>query len=83
MCCVTCTDETTKKYYSIDTIFNRYGECCIDPDKYWTYHIFEPGLKEATVDHPCYEEEYTEYETTETHGGMGIAVNDYLNINLA
>jgi len=74
MCCVTCTDETTKKYYSIDTIFNRCGECCIDPDKYWIYHIFEPGLKEATVDHPCYEEGYTEYETTETHGGMGITV---------
>ena len=33
MCCVTCTDETTKKYYSIDTVFNRCGECCIDPDK--------------------------------------------------
>ena len=28
MCCETCTDATTKKYYSIDTLFNRCGECC-------------------------------------------------------
>ena len=74
MCCETCTDATTKKYYSIDTLFNRCGECCIDPDKYGIYHIFEPGLKEATVDHPCAEEGYTVYEKTETHGGMGITV---------
>ena len=74
MCCVTCTVEPTKKYYSIDSIFNRCGECCIDPDKYWIYHIFEPGLKEATVDHPCYEEGYTVYEKTETHGAMGVTV---------
>ena len=74
MCCETCTVQSTKKYYSIDTIFNRCGECCIDPDKYWIYHIFEPGLKEATVDHPCFEEGYTLYETTETHGAMGITV---------
>ena len=74
MCCVTCETEGTKKYYSIDTLFNRCGECCIIPDKYWIYHIFEPGLKEATVDHPCFEEGYTLYETTETHGAMGITV---------
>ena len=74
MCCETCTDTTTKKYYSIDGLFNRCGECCIDPDKYWMYHIFEPGLKEATVDHPCYEEGYTVYEKTETHGTMGVTV---------
>ena len=74
MCCVTCTDAKTKKYYSIDWIFNRCGECCIDPDKYNIYHIFEPGLKEATVDNPCYEEGYTVYEKTETHGAMGITV---------
>ena len=74
MCCVECTVEGEKKYYSIDSIFNRCGECCMNPDKYNIYKIFEPGLKEATVDHPCYEEGYTEYETTETHGGMGITV---------
>ena len=74
MCCETCTVEQTKKYYSIDTIFNRCGECCIDPDKYCIYHIFEPGLKEATVDHPCYEEGYTVYEKTETHGAIGVTV---------
>ena len=74
ICCVTCTDATTKKYYSIDSVFNRCGECCIDPDKYWVYHIFEPGLKEATVDHPCEDQGYTVYEKTETHGAMGVTV---------
>ena len=74
MCCVTCNDEKTKKYYSIDWIFNRCGECCIDPDKYNIYHIFEPGLTEATVDHPCSEKGYSVYEKTETHGAMGITV---------
>ena len=74
MCCVECTVEGEKKYYSIDTMFNRCGECCMNPDKYWIYHIFEPGLKEATVDHPCAEEGYTVYEKTETHGGMGVTM---------
>ena len=46
----------------------------MNPDKYWIYHIFEPGLKEATVDHPCAEEGYTVYEKTETHGGMGVTM---------
>ena len=73
-CCVECTNEDTKKYYSIDTIFDRCGECCIDPDYYWIYHIFEPGLTEAEVDHPCEENGYSEYETTETHGAFGIEV---------
>ena len=39
-CCETCTIEGTKKYYSIDYIFNRCGECCIEPEKYCIYHIF-------------------------------------------
>ena len=46
----------------------------MNPDKYWIYHIFEPGLTEATVDHPCEEFGYTEYEKTETHGAMGITM---------
>ena len=73
-CCVECTVEGEIKYYSIDKIFDRCGECCMNPDKYWIYHIFEPGLKEATVDHPCAEEGYTVYEKTETHGGMGVTM---------
>jgi hypothetical protein len=73
-CCETCTIEGTKKYYSIDYIFNRCGECCIEPEKYWIYHIFEPGLKEATVENQCYEEGYTVYDVTETHGILGLTV---------
>ena len=73
-CCVTCTVEGEKKYYSVDSIFDRCGECCMNPDKYWIYHIFEPGLTEAEVDHPCDEIGYSEYEKTETHGALGITM---------
>ena len=73
-CCEKCTKENEIKYYSIDKVFNRCGECCMDPDKYWIYHIFESGLTEAEVEHPCEELGYTEYETTETHGAMGITM---------
>ena len=74
MCCVECTVEGEIKYYSIDSLWDRCGECCMNPDQYWIYHIFEPGLTEATVDHPCEEFGYTEYEKTETHGAMGITM---------
>ena len=74
MCCYECTVEGEIKYYSIDSLFNRCGECCMDPDKYWIYHIFESGLTEAEVDHPCEELGYTEYEKTETHGAMGVTM---------
>ena len=73
-CCEECTKENEIKYYSIDTLFNRCGECCMDPDKYWIYHIFESGLTEAEVEHPCAEFGYTEYETTETHGAIFITM---------
>ena len=46
----------------------------MNPDQYWIYHIFESGLTEADVDHPCYELGFTEYETTETHGAMAITM---------
>ena len=74
MCCYECTVEGEIKYYSIDKLWNRCGECCMDPDQYWIYHIFESGLTEADVDHPCEELGYTEYEKTETHGAMGITM---------
>ena len=70
-CCVECTVEGEIKYYSIDTLWDRCGECCMNPDKYWIYHIFESGLTEAEVDNPCEQFGYTEYEKTETHGAMG------------
>ena len=73
-CCVECTVEGEIKYYSIDNLWNRCGECCMNPDKYWIYHIFESGLTEADVDHPCEELGYTEYEKTETHGAMGVTM---------
>ena len=72
MCCVKCTKENEIKYYSIDHIWNRCGECCMDPAKYWIYKIFEPGLTEAKEEHPCESKGYSVYEKTETHGAMGI-----------
>ena len=79
MCCDECTKEGEIKYYSvatgvIDKTYVRCGECCMDPDKYWIYKIFESGLTEAEVNHPCYELGFTEYENTETHGAMGITM---------
>ena len=73
-CCEVCTKEGELKYYSVDKLFNRCGECCMDPDKYWIYHIFEKGLTQAEVDNPCAELGYTEYEKTETHGAMGVTM---------
>ena len=78
-CCDECTKEGEIKYYSIatgviDKTYVRCGECCMNPDQYWIYHIFESGLTEADVDHPCYELGFTEYETTETHGAMAITM---------
>ena len=29
-CCVKCEKENEQKYYSIDWLFNRCGECCLD-----------------------------------------------------
>ena len=74
MCCEECTKEGEMKYYSIDKIYNKCGECCMLPSKYSTYKIFEPGLTKAEVDHPCAELGYPVYETTETHGAIGITM---------
>ena len=71
MCCENCTDEGTQKYYSIDTAHDRCGECCMAPENFTIFKRFETGLTEATVEHPCNELGYTEYEITETHGAAG------------
>ena len=73
-CCEECIVEGEIKYYSIDTNWNRCGECCMNPDKYWIYYNFESGLTEAEVDHPCEELGYSEYEKTQTHGAMGVTM---------
>ena len=83
MCCETCTNEGTKKYYSIDTSHDRCGECCMAPENFTIFKRFETGLTEATVDHPCHELGYTEYEITETHGAAGyyMTLDKYKKIN--
>ncbi len=68
-CCEECTKEKGIKYYSINTRFNRCGEYCTNPNKYYIYifKICESGFTKAEVEHPCAEFGYTEFETTKTH----------------
>ena len=71
-CCKTCEAGYTK-FYSIDTTYDRCGEACLKPNWGWIYKIFESGLFKAEgVD--CASLGYTEYETTETHGSLWLAV---------
>ena len=58
------------KYYSIDTMHNMCGECCMKPSQYPLYKIFEPGLTAAGSLglHPCAEKGYDSYSSTVTHG---------------
>ncbi|KAG4100203.1 hypothetical protein H8356DRAFT_1423028 [Neocallimastix lanati (nom. inval.)] len=68
-CCEKCP-AGEEKFYSIDLLFNKCGECCMNPKKYWIYHIFELGLTKAESDHPCYDHGYPNYQKTETHGSL-------------
>ena len=72
-CCVTCKKEGEVKYYSIDTIYDRCGECCINPANYWIFKIFEPGLVKAEGK-SCESLGYSEYENSETHSVFPISV---------
>ena len=74
-CCVKCEKENEQKYYSIDWLFNRCGECCLDPSQFWKFKIFEPGLTKADVDvGVCASLGYGDYEKTETHGIFSLKV---------
>merc|ERR1711871_450059 len=52
-CCQGACPAGTIKVYSVDKIFNQCGEGCIPEGKFWLYHLFEAGLKKATIEHPC------------------------------
>ena len=65
-CCVECPRDTAK-YYSIDTKYDRCGECCINPKISFINKIFEKGLTLADGV-TCESLGYSVYETTETHG---------------
>ena len=66
-CCQTCEGELVK-YYSIDTKYDRCGECCLNPARFWLFKMFESGLNLAENNNPCETLGYTEYVETETHG---------------
>jgi len=72
-CCETCSNGK-EKYYSVDKKYDKCGECCMKPNLYWLYNIFEPGLTKADVNHPCQELGYSEHEITEKHGFLFISI---------
>lgn len=63
-------EEGLEKYYSIDAIFNKCGETCLDPRTYALYKVFEPGLKRAASpsQEVCQELGYRQYGRTVAHG---------------
>ena len=71
-CCQKC-DGDKVKYYSIDTKYDRCGECCLNPNFFWFFKIFESGLTLAN-DKTCSSFGYTTYEVTESHGFPPIKV---------
>ena len=70
-CCVECP-EGKVKYYSIDTKYDRCGECCIKPSLFKIFKLFEKGLilAEGTT---CESLGYSVYLGTETHGFLVLS----------
>jgi len=48
------------------------GECCMNPADYNKYHLFEPGLTKADNDSPCAPLGFPTYDSTVTHGALGL-----------
>merc|ERR1711871_87623 len=73
-CSGACTWEGEEKYYSVDTRHDLCGECCMKPEDYNLYHIFERGLKKAEDGDlsPCTTLNYPKYTETVTHGAGPI-----------
>ena len=72
-CCLTCTKKGEAKYYSIDTKYDRCGECCFNKKLYWIYKIFEKGLTLADGK-TCESLGYTVYENSESHGVFPLKI---------
>ena len=74
-CCSKCTKEGQVKYYSIDKKYDRCGECCLNPKRFWLFKIFESGLTLAENENPCEALGYSSYVETETHGFLALTVS--------
>ena len=72
-CCETCSAKNEIKYYSIDTKYDKCGECCLNPKLFSLFKLFESGLTLAE-DKTCESLGYAEYEVTESHGVFPIKV---------
>lgn len=66
-CCKSCGGGL-EKYFSVDKLHNKCGECCMKSSDYWKYKIFEPGLTKADTNSPCADKQFTTYDSTVTHG---------------
>ena len=74
-CCSQCTNGGKVKYYSIDKKYDRCGECCLNPKKFFLFKIFESGLTLAENENPCETLGYSSYVETETHGFLFLKVS--------
>ena len=72
-CCEACTKKDEVKYYSIDTKYDRCGECCLNPKVFFIFKFFEKGLTLAE-NTTCESLGYSSYEETESHGVFPIKV---------
>jgi len=76
-----CVDSSKAKYYSVAksmTGKKHCGECCMDPNEYNLFHLFETryqvpdtwlkNLTKADNDSPCKVFGYTVYDSTDSHG---------------
>jgi len=65
-CCATC-EGPREKYLSVDTTHGHCGECCMEPEHYAGFKIFEPNL-EPSNGQSCSDRGYPKYDSTVTHG---------------
>ena len=67
-CCEDCAVEGEVKYHSVDMRFMHCGECCMRPDQYALFKIFEKNLTLSENNTPCKELGWPVYESTVSHG---------------
>jgi len=72
-CCTTC-EAPLEKYLSVDTRHNKCGEACMNPKDFGKFHIFEKSLQKADSDSPCADRKFTAYDSTVTHGALGLKI---------
>eukprot|EP00746_Dinoflagellata_sp_MGD_P041432 gnl/MRDRNA2_/MRDRNA2_200226_c0_seq1.p1 gnl/MRDRNA2_/MRDRNA2_200226_c0~~gnl/MRDRNA2_/MRDRNA2_200226_c0_seq1.p1 ORF type:complete len:374 (+),score=55.04 gnl/MRDRNA2_/MRDRNA2_200226_c0_seq1:193-1314(+) len=68
-CCAFPCSYPNEKFFSIDRLNNRCGECCVQQKDLWVYRIFEPEMNFAPGPPGlCEYLGYTRYDFTDVHG---------------